>query len=71
MDLREGNKNYGENLVLFDLLFGTYYNASYRPPSVIGVPDPMPRGFVGQLLQPFRALRRDMAGNQRGRAVSE
>lgn len=71
MDLREGNKNYGENLVLFDLLFGTYYNASYRPPSVIGVPDPMPRGFVGQLLQPFRALRRDMTGNQRSRAVSE
>ena len=26
MDLREGNKNYGENLVCWDLLFGTFAN---------------------------------------------
>ena len=26
MDPSEGNRNYGENLTLFDLLFGTYFN---------------------------------------------
>ncbi|WP_421877260.1 sterol desaturase family protein [Pacificispira sp.] len=57
-DLREGNKNYGENLVLFDLLFGTYYNASYRPPVDIGIDGPMPDDFLGQLAQPFRNERK-------------
>lgn len=55
MDLREGNKNYGENLMLFDLLFGTFYDdASRRPPAVIGIKESMPETFVGQLLEPFR-----------------
>lgn len=55
MVLREGNKNYGENLVLFDLLFGTYFNEKRRPPAVIGIREPMPRSFLGQLAAPFRA----------------
>ena len=33
MDLREGNKNYGENLAIWDLLFGTWFNAARRPPA--------------------------------------
>ncbi len=57
-DLREGNKNYGENIVLFDLMFGTYYNASYRPPVDIGIDGPMPKNFLGQLAQPFRSERK-------------
>lgn len=58
-DLREGNKNYGENLVLFDLIFGTYYNAPYRPPTEIGIDGVMPRNFLGQLAHPFRSERKD------------
>ncbi len=57
MDIREGNKNYGENLMLFDLIFGTYFNAERRPPVIIGIDGPMPRSFAGQLLAPFRAER--------------
>ena len=57
MDLREGNRNYGENLILFDLLFGTYFNADRRPPARIGIEGPMPRTFLGQLAAPFKAAR--------------
>ncbi|QIF00110.1 sterol desaturase family protein [Roseimicrobium sp. ORNL1] len=54
MDLREGNKNYGENLVLWDLLFGTYFDdATRRPPQKIGIKEAMPKGFFGQLAAPF------------------
>lgn len=60
----EGNKNYGENLVLFDLLLGTYYNKPYRPSSNIGINEPMPDGFLGQLAQPFRR-RKSTAPHQR------
>jgi sterol desaturase/sphingolipid hydroxylase (fatty acid hydroxylase superfamily) len=52
-DLAEGNRNYGENLVLFDQLFGTYFNAARRPPSDIGINQPMPDTFIGQLVFPF------------------
>ncbi len=54
MDIREGNRNYGENLILFDLLFGTFFNAKRRPPARIGIDGPMPRTFLGQLAAPFK-----------------
>jgi sterol desaturase/sphingolipid hydroxylase (fatty acid hydroxylase superfamily) len=54
MDLREGNKNYGENLVLWDLIFGTYFDdARRRPPAKIGISEAMPATFWGQLIAPF------------------
>jgi ornithine lipid hydroxylase len=52
-DLAEGNRNYGENLMLFDQLFGTYFNAARRPPVDIGIRQPMPESFWGQLAIPF------------------
>jgi sterol desaturase/sphingolipid hydroxylase (fatty acid hydroxylase superfamily) len=51
--LAEGNRNYGENLMLFDQLFGTYFNAARRPPADIGIAQPMPSTFWGQLAIPF------------------
>jgi len=54
-DLREGNKNYGENLIFWDLVFGTYFrDQTRRPPANIGVAEPIPRTFLGQLAAPFR-----------------
>lgn len=54
MDLREGNKNYGENLVIWDLIFRTYFNdAARRPPQKIGIHEAMPSSFFGQLAAPF------------------
>jgi sterol desaturase/sphingolipid hydroxylase (fatty acid hydroxylase superfamily) len=52
----EGNRNYGENLVLWDLLFGTWFLPDRRPPLDIGINTPMPASFRGQLAQPFRDL---------------
>jgi sterol desaturase/sphingolipid hydroxylase (fatty acid hydroxylase superfamily) len=53
--LAEGNTNYGENLVLWDQLFGTYFNPSRRPPADIGISGRIADGFLAQLLQPFSA----------------
>jgi ornithine lipid hydroxylase len=51
--LAEGNRNYGENLMLFDQAFGTYFNSARRPPADIGIKYPMPETFWGQLKVPF------------------
>ena len=53
-DLREGNRNYGEVLIVYDLLFGTYFNPDRRPPARIGISEAMPAGFWYQLVAPFR-----------------
>ena len=55
MELREGNTNYGENLMLWDLLFRSFFNPDRRPPATIGIDGPMPDSFVGQLVAPFRS----------------
>jgi sterol desaturase/sphingolipid hydroxylase (fatty acid hydroxylase superfamily) len=58
-DLREGNKNYGENLVLWDLIFGTFFDdAARRPPVDIGMKHAMPKTFFGQLFMPLFYWRR-------------
>ena len=51
----EGNRNYGENLMLLDLIFGTFYLPAHRPPLDIGIRYPMPPTFLGQLKAPFIA----------------
>ncbi len=51
--LEEGNRNYGENLMLFDLLFRTFHNPPRRPPADIGISHPMPETFLRQLQVPF------------------
>lgn len=53
-DLAEGNRNYGENFLLWDQLFRTWFcPAGRRPPAAIGIREAMPRGFLGQLAAPF------------------
>jgi ornithine lipid hydroxylase len=53
-DLAEGNRNYGENVILWDLLFGTYVNPkNKRPPVDIGMGDYMPEKFWQQFLWPL------------------
>ena len=53
MDLREGNKNYGENIMLWDWVFGTWFNEKRRPPASIGIKEAMPKGFPNQIVWPF------------------
>ena len=52
-DLKEGNRNYGENVMIWDHVFRSYYDAKYRPPVDIGMKDYMPTRFSKQILWPF------------------
>jgi sterol desaturase/sphingolipid hydroxylase (fatty acid hydroxylase superfamily) len=47
------DKNFAGAFPLWDILFGTYYMPR-RQPTVFGIDDPMPTGFIGQMIQPFR-----------------
>jgi sterol desaturase/sphingolipid hydroxylase (fatty acid hydroxylase superfamily) len=49
----EGNTNYGENLMIFDHIFGTYFFPARRPPVNIGINNPMPKTLIAQLQDPF------------------
>jgi len=60
-DLREGDRNYGENVIIWDLVFGTYFNEDRRPPVDIGIKDYMPAKFSHQVIWPF------LADKQRGK----
>ncbi|MDE1147880.1 MAG: sterol desaturase family protein [Azospirillaceae bacterium] len=58
----EGNTNYGENLLLWDVIFRTrYLPANQRPPVNIGTADKVPPTFLGQLAYPFRRPARTTA----------
>ncbi len=48
--------NYANISPLMDLIFGTY-RCPPREPEVLGVSEPMPRGYLSQLLHPFRRRR--------------
>lgn len=59
IDKREGNSNFGMNLMVWDWLFGTYIEPPLTPRLDIGIdPNPVPASFVGQLLLPLQGLRR-------------
>ena len=51
--LVEGNKNYGENLMIWDHVFRSFINPKKRPPKNIGITTYMPPRFRDQLLWPF------------------
>lgn len=52
----EGNKNYGENIVLWDIVFKTrYLPINRRTPVDIGCADPVPKHFLGQITYPLLA----------------
>ena len=49
----EGNRNYGENLMLWDQLFGTYLYKKKENIDFIGIKDHMPAKLIDQLKMPF------------------
>lgn len=56
-NLSEANTNYGSNLIVWDLVFGTFFWPRDRePPQDIGIPDlpAFPQSYWGQLASPFR-----------------
>ena len=48
------NRNFSGVFPLWDLVFGTFYMPRGRQPVSFGIDDPMPEGFFGQMLAPFR-----------------
>ena len=61
--VREANTNYGSNLIVWDLVFGTFFLPPDRePPEAIGIADmpAFPTGYLGQLVSPvlWRSLPR-------------
>jgi len=68
--LREGNTNYGENIMIWDILFRTYFNEKRRPPQNIGITEHMPRRFRHQLIWPFIDQKRKSAIEEADKAAS-
>lgn len=66
-DLREGNKNYCENIMIWDHVFGTFFHEPWRrPPVGIGIKETMPVRFIDQLIWPFtRSAGAEIAENIR------
>lgn len=55
--VREANTNYGSNLIVWDLVFGTFFlPADREPPEQIGIADmpDFPTTYLAQLASPFR-----------------
>ena len=68
-DKREGNSNYGANLIVWDVLFGTRFLPEEREldPEHIGISNMpnFPQRYLGQLMSPFNWKRlRDSARDQ-------
>lgn len=54
MVLKESNKNYGNNLIVWDLLFGTWYLPEAKEVSELGLQNRnYPLDFLNQLKSPF------------------
>ena len=54
--MQEANHNYGQNVIVWDLVFGTFFWPKDRePPEEIGIPEPraFPMTFWRQLASPF------------------
>ncbi|MHA1565937.1 MAG: sterol desaturase family protein [Alphaproteobacteria bacterium] len=53
-NISEANANYGNNLIIWDVLFGTRFLPKNRQVGRIGIGNPQwPDGFLAQLLAPF------------------
>ncbi|HEU4428426.1 MAG TPA: sterol desaturase family protein [Myxococcota bacterium] len=67
-DVREANTNYGSNLIVWDLVFGTFFWPKRRsPPEAIGLADlpRFPQSYWEQLASPFRWRSITAAGRSR------
>lgn len=58
--IEESNNNYGNNLIVYDILFGTRYLPSDKAVDEIGLLNPdYPKSYLGQLVAPFKRERLD------------
>jgi len=57
LDLYEGNTNFGNNLILWDLVFGTRHVAP--EPEAFGIADEFPEDYLGQVMWSFGSRSED------------
>ncbi|MFC7049994.1 sterol desaturase family protein [Emcibacter nanhaiensis] len=50
--IEEGNTNYGENLMVYDVLLGTHFRPG-RQIHVVGTDTPVPKSILGQMIKPL------------------
>lgn len=54
VEIRESNQNYGNNLIIWDLLFGTWFLPEYKEVNELGLEDKTyPSDFINQIKAPF------------------
>ncbi len=54
VEIRESNQNYGNNLIIWDLLFGTWFLPEYKEVDELGLEDKTyPSDFINQIKAPF------------------
>lgn len=57
VDIEESQHNFGNNLAIWDRVFGTWYLPADRKPVAVGLGEPYPRNWWGQIRAPFRSAR--------------
>lgn len=55
-DQAVANCNYGNNLIIWDLIFGSFYLPAQKTSSHVGIKDVEPSGFLDALRQPFNGM---------------
>ncbi len=51
----ESQKNFGNNLAIWDKVFGTWFKPLDRRPTAVGLGEPYPQSWWGQVRAPFRS----------------
>ncbi len=69
-DPAQGNRNYGQNLMLWDQLFRTFYRRPDDALGQIGIKERMPNRFLAQLAAPFMWAKYQRAGATEGAPTS-
>ena len=58
-EIPEGDSNFGQNLMIWDIVFKSFYFPKHRiAPVNIGIKEYMPPGFLAQLAWPFRNFKK-------------
>ncbi|MBX7166647.1 MAG: sterol desaturase family protein [Pirellulales bacterium] len=64
------DKNFGNTLVLWDLLFGSYYMPQDRRPADYGIDYDLPTDYFGQIVDPFLPRRKAAAPTRENEPTS-
>lgn len=64
-DPRHYDRNFGGSLIIWDILFGTYFFDADHPPEHYGLDEPIPQSYVMQQVMPLVWIARDVRARLR------